>query len=194
MHYFRCNEEEDMDFLFRVAQKVEQVRQDLGSVERIFDAAVQQHFQGKKTPLEQVELFVKQRLESSPERADLGYSSSGQIADLTRRAKELLESTDTRLGISPQALADILRAAIAVEGQGSLEEITGRPGFYRLKPPPRWEGLARQTLTVGSRTDRMELVFDVALVEEEVGKHWVMRLKKHQVLLRIGHLRSLLAA
>ena len=47
VHYFRCDQEEDMDFLFQVAEKVEQVRQDLGSVERIFDAAIQRHFQGK---------------------------------------------------------------------------------------------------------------------------------------------------
>jgi len=59
---------------------------------------------------------------------------------------------------------EILRAAIAVEGQGSLEEITGRQGFYRLKPPPKWEGLARQTLTTGSGFNKMELVFETALV------------------------------
>ena len=38
-----------------------------------------------------------------------------------------------------------------------------------------------------SRTDRMELVFDAALVEEEVSGRRVLRLKKHQVLLRLGH-------
>ncbi len=52
VHYFRCNEEEDMNFLYYVAQKVEQVLQDLGSVERIFDAAIQRHFQGQKTSIE----------------------------------------------------------------------------------------------------------------------------------------------
>jgi hypothetical protein len=187
IHYFRCNEEEDMNFLFRVAEKVEQVREDLGSVERIFDAAIQRHFQGKKTSIGQVGLFVSQELENDPARKELSHESPGQIADITRRARELLESTDNRLGISAQALGDILRAAITVEGNGSLEEIAGRPGFYRLKPPARWEGLARQTLTVGSRIDRMELVFDSALVEEEVAGRQVMRLKKHQVLLRLGH-------
>lgn len=187
VHYFRCNEEEDMNFLFRVAEKVEQVRQDLGSVERIFDAAIQRHFQGKKTSIEQVGLFVNQQLENDPARKELDHESPGEIADITRRAKELLESTDDRLGISPLALHDILQAAITVEGNGSLEEIAGRPGFYRLKPPARWEGLARQTLTVGSRTDRMELVFDAALVEDEVSGRRVMRIKKHQVLLRLGH-------
>ena len=68
-----------------------------------------------------------------------------------------------------------------------MEEIKGKTGFYRLKPPPRWEGLARQTLTVGSRTDRMELVFDSALVEEEISGRRVLRLKKHQALMRLGH-------
>ena len=33
----------------------------------------------------------------------------------------------------------------------------------------------------------MELVFDSALVEEEVGGRRVLRLKKHQVLMRLGH-------
>src|SRR5258708_22273375 len=176
-----------MNFLFRVAEKVEQVRQDLGSVERIFDAAIQRHFQGKKTSIEQVGLFVNQQLANDPARKELDHESPAEIADITRRARELLESTDNRLGISPQALHDILRAAITVEGNGSMEEIAGRPGFYRLKPPARWEGLARQTLTVGTRTDRMELAFDAALVEDEVGGRRVMRLKKHQVLLRLGH-------
>jgi hypothetical protein len=40
---------------------------------------------------------------------------------------------------------------------------------------------------VGSRTDRMELVFDTALVEEEISGRRVLRLKKHQVLMRLGH-------
>jgi superfamily II DNA or RNA helicase len=187
IYYFRCDQEEDMKFLSYVAGKVCQVQNDLGSVERVFDAAIQRHFQGKPTDAKQLSLLVDQEIARSPERVELGHAAPKDILDLTKRAKELLESTDTRLGVSPQSLAEILRAAIAVEGQGALEDITGKPGFYRLKPPPRWEGLARQTLTVGSRTDRMELVFDTALVEEEISGRRVLRLKKHQVLLRLGH-------
>jgi superfamily II DNA or RNA helicase len=187
VHYFRCDQDEDMDFLYYVAQKVEQVREDLGSVERVFDAAIQRHFQGKPTTEKQINLWIDQERGRSPEKKDLGQTSPDQIADLNRRAKELLESTDTRLGISPQALVDILRTAVAIEGNGGLEEIAGWPGFYRLKPPPRWEGLAKQTLTVGTKTDRVELVFDAALVEKELFGRRVLRLAKHQVLLRLGH-------
>lgn len=186
VHYFRCDQEEDMDFLFYVAQKVEQVRQDLGSVERIFDAAIQRHFQGQKPSIEQVSLLVDEEIARSPDKVELGKTDAEELEDQTRLARQLLEATDTRLGISPSALAEIIKAAIAVEGQGALDEIDGRPGFYRLKPPPRWEGLARQTLTT-SGFHKMELVFDTALVEEEVSGRRVLRLKKHQVLLRLGH-------
>ena len=187
VHYFRSNEDEDLDFLAYVASKVTTIQDDLGSVERVFDAAIQRHFEGKKISQAQITFAVAEQAKKSPEKADLGRSSVAEIADSTHRAKELLEMTEERLGISPEALVGILRAAITVEGQGSLEEIPDRPGFYRLKPPPRWEGLARQTLTVGTRTDRMELAFDAALVEEEIGGRRFMRLKKHQVLMRLGH-------
>jgi superfamily II DNA/RNA helicase len=121
VHYFRSDEDEDMDFLFHVAQKVEQVRQDLGSVERIFDAAIQRHFQGKPTPLPQIGLFVDQQIARSPKRQELGQSKVDEIADLTRQARELLEGTDARLCISPEALVRLLQAAVAVEGQGEVK-------------------------------------------------------------------------
>ena len=72
VHYFCCDQEEDMNFLFRVAQKVEQVRQDLGSVEKIFDAAIQRHFQGKPVRIEEISLFVDEEIRRSPEKDRAG--------------------------------------------------------------------------------------------------------------------------
>ncbi|WLD13099.1 DISARM system SNF2-like helicase DrmD [Planctellipticum variicoloris] len=187
VHYFCSSEDEDLDFLAYVAKKVSTIKDDLGSVERVFDAAIHRHFEGRKIEQRQIDFAVQDEIKKSPEGVDLGHSSESDIRDLERRARQLLEGTDARLGISPEALVQILRTAIAVEGQGALDDIPDRPGFYRLRPPPRWEGLTRQTLTVGSRTDRMELCFDAAAVEEEISGRRIMRLKKHQVLMRLGH-------
>jgi superfamily II DNA or RNA helicase len=187
IHYFRSGEDEDSDFLFRVAAKVERVRQDLGSVERIFEAAIQRHFRGIKTSVDEVNKLVDKEIENSQQLNELGQSSGSDIADLTRRARELLESTDDRLGISPAGLVEILRTALQVEGAGSLDEINGRPGFFRLRPPPRWEGLAKQSLTVGSKNDKMEILFDASLAEIEKGGRRIMRLDRHQCLMRLGH-------
>ena len=119
---------------------------------------------------------------------ELGQSSADKIAALNRRAKELLESTDSRLGISPEALREILVTALQVEGQGALEEILTKPGFYRLKPPPRWAGMVKQSLTFGARNDRMELAFDARhLTVEKENSPPVLRVKRHQVLMRLGH-------
>jgi superfamily II DNA or RNA helicase len=187
VHYFKSNQDEDLDFLSYVAAKVSTIQDDLGSVERVFDAAIHKHFSGQRISQQQLDLAVEEETRNSPERKELGTTSATDLADLTRRAKELLENTDSRLGISPAALEGILTAAVQIEGQGALEPIAGNPGFFRLRPPPRWEALARQTLTVGSRTDRMELVFDAALVEKVINGRRVMKLQKHQTLLRLGH-------
>ena len=160
VHYFRCDQDEDMDFLFQVAEKVEQVREDLGSVERVFDAAIQRHFQGKPTSDEQLTLMLKDEIARSPERRELGQSSGGQDRrpDPPRQGTARIDRQPPRhLAGGP---ARDPATALQVEGQGSLEEIPARPGFYRLKPPPRWAGMVRQSLTFGPQNDRMEMVFD----------------------------------
>ncbi len=196
IHYFRCNQEEDLEFLCKVAQKVDQIRDDLGSVERVFSAAIESHFSGRKVRQSDLDLWVEQELAASQEKKDLGRNAEEDTRRLTERASRLLEVTDARLRISPEALVGLLETALRVEGGGALEPIPNRPGFYRLAPPPRWERLVRETLTVGPRTDRMELVFDSALVEEEHNHRRVLKLKKHQVLMRLSHpvMRQAMAA
>ena len=187
VHYFRCDQVEDSEFLAKIAKKVQQVEEDLGSVERVFDIALQDHLKGRKTTDEELDRKIAHQREKDLTRKDLGLTTGDQIESSAQRAQELLESTQDRLGISPESLIRILRSAIEIEGQGSLDEIDGRPGFFRLHPPPRWENLVQETMTVGSRQDRMELVFDNAHVEEEVSGRRRLRLKKHQVLMRLGH-------
>ena len=127
--YFRCDQEEDLNFLFKVAKKVEQVKQDLGSVERVFSAAIQRHFKGKTTAFEQISEFVDQQIAISPEQNRTGPILGCRCGRPDTPGQELLESTDTRLGISSEALIDILQAAITVEGQGSLGRDQGQAGL-----------------------------------------------------------------
>ena len=64
--YFRCDQEEDLTFLLKVAKKVEQVKEDLGSVERVFSAAIQRHFKGQTDPFDRLSEFVDQQIASQP--------------------------------------------------------------------------------------------------------------------------------
>lgn len=145
VHYFRCDQEEDMDFLRKVAGKVHKVEKDLGSVERVFDATLQRHFEGETIEESEIDRLIEFDKTSSNESEELGQASGEEIEELTRQAQHLLEMTNLHLRISPQALVDLLRTAIAVEGSGSLDEIESRPGFYRLTPPSAWQALAQET-------------------------------------------------
>lgn len=176
-----------MEFLVRVAKKVQQVEEDLGSVERVFDISLQDHLKGRKTTDEELDRRISDQRQKDQTTKDLGKTTGNEIETATKRAQELLESTQDRLGISPESLINILKTAIEIEGQGLLEEIDGKTGFFRLRPPARWENLVQETLTVGTRQDRMELVFDSALVEEEISGRRRLRLKKYQALMRLGH-------
>lgn len=186
-YYFRHARGEDFEFLLRIAKKVERVREDLGSVERVFGHALQEHFRGRTSSDDQLDRMIEEEADKSSERADLGIDSGDAIRESTRNAQERLAKTARWMHINHDALAGVLRAALTAEGGGSLDEIQKRPGFFRLTPPPRWEALVRETLTHGLQRDRMELVFDTALVEEEISNRRMMRIGKHQCLMRLGH-------
>lgn len=187
IHYFRCDQDEDLDFLLKVAQKVETVREDLGSVEQVFDQALQNHFRGRKTDLIVLDTEIKEARKQSSENEDVPAEGEDKIIAADQQASRMLEHTQTALGITPAALEAILRTAVMVEGQGELTSISGKPGFFYLDPPPSWESLVKEQLTVGRGQHRPQLVFDENLVTEEISGRRLLRLKKHQVLLRLGH-------
>jgi len=47
--------------------------------------------------------------------------------------------------------------------------------------------MVKQSLTFGTRGDRMEIVFDARHVTKDDHGPPVLRVKKHQVLMRLGH-------
>ena len=188
VHYFRCDQEEDMNFLFYVAQKVEQVRQDLGSVERIFDAAIQRHFQGKTTSIEQIEPARRSGDSPQPREESNWVRSAGHdLADLTKpgqgtagKHRQPPGHLAAGPGGHPQSRHRRRRAGFTGRDHG-----TGRASTGSSRRPAGKDWPGRRSPS-GSRTDRMELVFDSALVEEEISGRRVLRLKKHQVLAAAG--------
>ena len=185
--YFRSDQDEDVDFLFRVAAKVDQVKEDLGSVEHVFAATLQQHMEGQGIDQDDFDILIEREKRGSAEYQELGKSSSNDIQEIDRRARELLESTQRRMEISSDALRGVLESALTVEGHGSLTEIKDRLGFYRLDPPPTWEEVVRKSLMFGLHADRMEIAFDQSVAEEEHNGRRFLMLRKNQVLLRLSH-------
>lgn len=188
VHHFTSNEETDLNFLSRVVNKVEQVREDLGSVGKVIDNAVIEHFTDSQIGGGELD----RRIEAMPDRRtdeeDLQDTDRGSEADYDK-AFQQLRATEMALGLEEGRLARLLQTAMALE-DGKLVE-TENAGIYEIKEaPPEWKKLIRETLEYRSgdlEGQRPKLVFDPARLEEEVNGRRVLRERPDVTLIRLGH-------
>jgi len=186
--HFVSDEIEDQKFLARVAEKVNQVREDLGSVSKVIDAAVLEYFMEGPLPLEQLEERIEQARRSSVESEDLSARARGSLEEHDQLLQRL-RATELELGLSSERLARLLCVATAMEG-GQLVP-ADEPGVYRFRQiPPSWEGLIESTLRIQEGAQRgslPKLVFDPAYFEHEENGRVIFRPKTDTVLIRLGH-------
>jgi superfamily II DNA or RNA helicase len=185
--HFHTDEDADLQFLSRVAEKVDVVREDLGSVGQVIDQTVLEHFTAARVAPEELDLRVDRIRGLSPERQDLTGRDAGQD-NAYRDAMAGLESAEAALGLAPPALARLLAQALVMDG-GTLAP-AGEPGAYRVQAPPAWKALVDETLRIrkGDLQGALpKVTFDaVALEVVEEGRR-VFRPRPDTVLLRLGH-------
>jgi hypothetical protein len=111
----------DMDFLRRIAEKVGAVAQDLGSVNQVIDAELQEHFSPDKTA---------RRKKPSAADGDSGdaiitRALAGSM-ELNRRLTELSSTYDQRklaMHLTPENARRVVDSALALTAQPPLDEI-----------------------------------------------------------------------
>jgi superfamily II DNA/RNA helicase len=105
--HFVSDEIEDQKFLARVGEKVNQVREDLGSVSKVIDAAVLEYFMEGPLPLEQLEERVEQARRSSVESEDLSARARGSLEEQRARCA----SRRARKGVACLSSSSILHTS-----------------------------------------------------------------------------------
>jgi superfamily II DNA or RNA helicase len=111
----------DMDFLRRIAEKVGAVAQDLGSVNQVIDAELQEHFSPDKT--------ARRKKPSAADRdsgdAIITRALAGSM-ELNRRLTELSSTYDQRklaMHLTPENARRVVDAALTLTAQPPLNEI-----------------------------------------------------------------------
>lgn len=115
--------EADLEFLLRAAWKVEQIREDLGSVGPVIASQVEEAMLGKRVQLE-IE-STEQR--SGPARRQLKFER-----DLRKQIERLyaqLQETQRDLHLWPENIEAVVRIALELAGQPPLRE-TQVPGIW----------------------------------------------------------------
>lgn len=190
IHHFATDDISDLKFLAYVVQKVDTIREDLGSVEEVFDAAVHRCLVvGEDFTMVQKDLDEKTMLASG--RAHVPRSSTAQTTQMGQEEMERLRTLQNEIDLDPDTLRDTLEVAMGMK--------TGRPLFIasddgkrmRLKQtPPDWATLIDDHLrrTIGHHEGTLPmLAFDPEVFIKTIGGRPVFRPRPDTVLLHLAH-------
>ena len=186
--HFASDEDEDLKFIDYVVRKVDQVRDDLGSVGDVIDRALEERFSAEEVVESELDRRIDQTLEHAAERLDLGDDDGLRPEELGAGAAEAMERTARELRIDPTRLRRLLELACAVD-RGKLDEAAD--GSYRLQTvPPGWERVVDGSLRLDSKGAvgaLPRLVFDTEALMETVGPRRLFRERPDVRLLRLAH-------
>jgi hypothetical protein len=190
--HFTSDDNSDLKFLSYVVGKVNTIKEDLGSMGEVFDAAFGKYFSG----LEKVEIIEKEVDESVEEHRNKASipeadNSSGQEFDIQAFSREI--------DLTPATLRDTLEMAMAFHS--SLPRFEPINGKVRLHHPlaPQWESIINDTIrlkTPGQNHGSIPyLTFSPDNFIETINGRAVFRKSKDTVLMHLGHplLRQTLA-
>jgi len=185
VHHFTSEDDADLRFMAHVVAKVDEIREDLGSVGEIFDAAFQRRFL-EFADTETVIGGLDHDVAVTRNRAAVPREDFEHAVEEARKIAALGSDLD----LSPDTLRDTLEVALGIGiGHPRLEGPDARGRMQLARPlPPRWEPLIDDTLRLADRGGALPgLIFDPRLFLEMVENRPVFRPAKDTVLLHLGH-------
>jgi superfamily II DNA or RNA helicase len=196
--HFASDDDADLRFVSRVIGKVNDIREDLGSVAELFDAAFQRRMlelQEDQDVLVQLDQQVAVRRGAAKD-AQVQTEERG-LAEQAR-FRQLLSDLD----LNPETLKQTLQVALGVgAGRQVLEGPDARGRMRLITPvPPRWKAVIEDGLRLPGARGTIGalpwLVFDNQFFVEHIHGRPVFRPSPDTVLLHLGHpvLRHALAS
>jgi superfamily II DNA or RNA helicase len=194
--HFTSDDDADLKFLAYVVQKVDTIREDLGSMGEVFDAAFARRLvQGAAVDAVQRDLDIG--IQRARGRADIPRDATPSTATAEGSSAEAeaerLRALAEELDLDPASLRDTLEAALAMRvGRPRLEPPDAR-GRVRLRHPvpPEWQAPVDDTLRLptdhGSRGPLPALVFDARYFVQDKAGRPVFRPERDTVLLHLAH-------
>lgn len=207
--HFTSDVDADLKFLGRVVKKVHQIREDLGSLGELFDAAFQRRFQD----LGDADLTANE-LDADVERVkgaavrDLAFAESATAVARVRGGSSLptakptatdadaIERLKRDIDLSADTLRETLEVAVGYDATTPPPYIEGPDSQLRFKLkapfPPRWQGLVDDALRLSDDHGPLagaipQFVFDPQWFIDDINGRPVFRPRKDTVLLHLGH-------
>lgn len=187
--HFTSDDDADLSFVARVLAKVNDIREDLGSVGELFDAAFQRRMMELNEDADVLDDLDQQIAGRRGSTDDARVHTEERGEEEKLRLQQLLADLD----LTPDTLKDTLRVAM---GLGASREVLDGPdgkGRMRLKTPlpSRWQAVVDDNLRLpglrGVAGAMPWLVFDNQYFIHNINGRPVFRPSPDTVLLHLGH-------
>ena len=185
-HFDSTTDDSDIRFLAHVIRKANDIREDLGSANELFDRAVRRRLvRGEATDLVQSDLNL------GIEHARLDRMSGFDERVSAGNGKALAGA----IGLSGAAMADTLESAMVMSGPPPQLEPSNHAKLYRLRQPdlPGWKRVVDRSVrrpgrtAVGGLEPVRQLAFGTAPFMERLGDLEVFRTRPDALLLHLAH-------
>ena len=194
VHHFVSDADPDLRFLDRVIRKADEIREDLGSVNEVFDRAAHRRLvRGEDGDAVADDLVrgIDAARESAVFESDAAVTAA---AEEEAREAELLDALATEIDLDDHALRDTLEAAMAVSGGRPQLGAAGEPGFFRVLRPdlPGWREVmdesVRRPASGGAEAGPMpRLAFSPEPFIERLGRLSVFLPRSDALLMHLAH-------
>ena len=186
VHYFLGSADQDLRFLAHVVRKADEIREDLGSVNEVFDRAAHRRLiRGEDA--QPVLTALDRDLDTARTR---GAPDADERTDADAHTAALAAEVD----LDPDTLRDTLEAAMAIPAsRPQLLPDAAAPGIWRMKRPdlPDWREIVDEWVRIpaaGNGKGPMPgLAFSTAPFMEELGNLTVFRPRRDALLMHLAH-------
>ncbi len=191
VHHFVSDDDQDLRFLGHVLRKADEIREDLGSVNELFDEAAHRRLvQGEDLSAVQRDLDL--RLERARDRSAIAADATVVAASAGDSAQDDLEHLEAELDLDPLALRDTLEAALAIHAGRPQLDCSEELRTCRLLHPdlPGWTAVVddslRRPLGQGQRA-LPRLAFTAEPFRHQVGPRTVFRPRADVAWMHLSH-------
>jgi len=187
--HFTSDDDADLKFLARVVEKVNTIREELGSMGEVFDAAFQRRF----NELEDTDRVVQGLDEAVNYRRGRSQIPRSEEIAVGQAAAEALHTLEAELDLTSQTLAQTLEIALGFDMGLPRFEHPDDQGRVRLTMPlpQQWEATIDDHLRLGESNGHKgplpAIVFDPQHFIQVKNDRPVYRPAKDTVLMHLGH-------
>lgn len=180
--HYTSDDQADQQFLAYVLSKVNEAREDLGSVSTVIDQGVRQYFWGTEFEQEQLDTLIEDVRENDPADDDLESvppPSQGEFLE----AQQRFQRASQEYGLTVESIRNVVQSYLELH---NAELETADVGYRIQEARGRLKDFLNQNLA-DEREAMPRVVFDPDEYIEDVGGRQLYRPKKGTQLIRLGH-------